>query len=107
MNVDILMALMQLNHLERIGFGYEEDNDDLVENNFFGLLEKFPNLKCMDIKLVKPQQVSSCFHLIQQGQQIGKTAQYKTCNRRFKAILFATLIYYIIVKFVYILSVAQ
>ena len=64
MNVDILMALMQLNHLERIGFTYWERNDDLTENftnHFYGLLEKFRNLKCVDLCLRKPQQVSRCF----------------------------------------------
>ena len=64
-NVEILMALMQLKHLERIGFTlYNELRDDSTEattNHFFGLLEKFPNLKCVDLYLRYPRQVSSCF----------------------------------------------
>ena len=70
MNVDILMALMQLNHLERIGFTYWERNDGSIEditNHFFGLLETFPNLKCVNLRLSNPQQVSSCPYFLKRG----------------------------------------
>ena len=64
MNVDILIALMQLNHLETISFEHRTNRSNSIENynnHFFGLLNRFRNLKSLDLMCCKLQQVSNCF----------------------------------------------